>query len=91
MPWSRWTKFALGINYLGIPEFNNENELATPVSGNNLLVTASIGQPISILSRNLSVGTNIKYYNSKLAEFDANSLIFDLGLLYRTPIRQYYP
>jgi len=85
MPWSRQTKFLLGINYLGIPEFTNTNETATLVSGNNLVVTASIGQPLSLISSNLSVGANIKYFNSKLAQFDSDAFIFDLGLLYRTP------
>jgi len=85
MPWSRWTKFALGINYLGIPEFNNADELSTPVSGNNLLITASIGQQLSFISNNLSFGTNIKYFDSELALYEANALIFDIGLLYRTP------
>lgn len=85
LPWSRWTKFALGMNYLGIPEFNNANDQSTPVSGNNLLVTASIGQPFSLLSGNLSLGANIKYFRSELAQFKANAMIFDIGLLYRTP------
>ena len=42
MPWSRWTRFVIGINYLGIPDFNNANEQATSVSGNNLLLTGSV-------------------------------------------------
>lgn len=85
LPWSRWTRFAVGINYLGIPEFNNANTQTTPVSGNNFVLTGSIGQPISFLTRNLAIGGNFKYYDSKLAEFKANSVIFDLGLLYRSP------
>lgn len=84
-PWSRLTKFMVGINYLGIPEFNNANEIKTPVSGNNLLVTASFGQPLSLISSDLSLGANIKYFNSELAQFKADNFILDLGLLYRTP------
>jgi outer membrane protein OmpA-like peptidoglycan-associated protein len=82
--WSRQTRFAMGINYLGIPEFDSSNETATPVSGNNLVVTTSLGQPISFLSPSISVGANIKYFYSKLAQFEANSLIFDYGILFRT-------
>lgn len=84
-PWSRWTRFMVGINYLGIPEFNNANQSNTPVSGNNFILTGSIGQPISFLTRNLALGGNFKYYDSKLADFKASSVIFDLGMLYRTP------
>ena len=85
MPWSRETKFLLGVNYLGIPEFNNTDEAGTLVSGNNLVVTASVGQPLSWITSNLSLGGNIKYFNSKLAQFDSDAFIFDFGLLYRTP------
>ncbi len=82
--WSRQTRFALGVNYQGIPEFDSSNELTAPVAGNNLLVTTSFGQPINFISPHISIGANIKYFNSRLAQFEANSLIFDYGLLYRT-------
>jgi len=84
-PWSQRTKLILGINYLNIPEFDSSNELTPPVSGNELLVTSSMGQPINFLTQNLSLGLNFKYYYSELAQFNANSWILDLGLLYRTP------
>ncbi|UCE05981.1 MAG: PorV/PorQ family protein, partial [bacterium] len=82
--WSRQTRFAFGINYLGIPEFDSSNKTAEPVSGNNLLLTTSFGQPLTIISRNISIGANIKYFNSRFAQYDAQSLIFDYGLLFRT-------
>ncbi len=82
--WSQQTRMAIGVNYLGIPEFDSSNETAAPVSGNNLLITTSLGQPISFLSPNISIGANLKYFNSRLAQFEANSLIFDYGLLLRT-------
>ncbi|HEX9971007.1 MAG TPA: hypothetical protein VGD14_02950 [bacterium] len=84
-PWSRNTKLLLGVNYLGIPEFGNSNNQATMVSGNHLLATASLGQPLTFLSSNLSVGGNIKYFRSTLAGFDADAFAYDLGLLFRTP------
>lgn len=84
-PWSRRTQFVLGMNYLGIPNFDS-SEGATPmVSGNDLVVTANIGQPLSAVSDNVSLGANIKYLRSELADFHANAAIFDFGLLYRTP------
>ena len=85
MPWSQRTRFLLGVNYLGIPEFNNSNIAANTVSGNHLLATASLGQPLTFLSPNLSVGGNIKYFRSTLAGFDADAFVYDLGLLFRTP------
>lgn len=84
-PWSRWSRFVAGVNYLGIPEFNNANGNALAVSGQNLLVTVGFGQPLHFLSRKVALGANIKYFNSQLAGYDANKFLFDLGLLYRTP------
>ena len=85
MPWSRLTRFSIGANYLGIPEFTNSSQAGTLVSGNNLLVTGSLGQPLSFLTSNLSLGANLKYFNSNLADFKADAFVFDLGMLYRTP------
>jgi len=85
MPWSRWTRFVIGVNYLGIPEFNNVDEFATPVSGNNLLLTFSMGQPLTMLTENLSLGANIKYFSSKLASYEADGIALDVGLLFRMP------
>ncbi|MDZ7376063.1 MAG: hypothetical protein ONB13_05535, partial [candidate division KSB1 bacterium] len=82
--WSQQTRLAIGVNYLGIPEFDSSNETAAPVSGNNLLITTSLGQPINFLSPNISIGANIKFLNSRLAQFEANSLMIDYGLLFRT-------
>ncbi len=83
-PWSRQTRLAIGINYLGIPEFDSSNKTAAPVSGNNLLVTTSFGQTLTFISPDISIGANIKYFNSRLAQFEARSLIFDYGILFRT-------
>ncbi|MBN1347873.1 hypothetical protein JXJ21_00540 [candidate division KSB1 bacterium] len=85
MPWSRRTRFGLGVNYLGIPEFNNAEDQSLPVSGNNLLVAASVGQPLSFLTDYVSCGANVKYFNSQLAGYEANVMIFDAGILLRTP------
>ncbi len=84
-PWSRKTRIGLGVNYLGIPEFNNTDDQATMVSGNNLLVTASIGQPLNIITRHLSIGANVKFFQSKLAGYETRSAIFDAGALLRSP------
>ncbi|MGP8330396.1 MAG: hypothetical protein ACT6FF_08795 [Methanosarcinaceae archaeon] len=84
-PWSRFTKIALGLNYLGIPEFDNTNESTAPVSGHNLLLTTSLAQPFPVLNNQLSFGANFKYFNNKFAGYNTHKIIFDLGLLLRTP------
>lgn len=82
-PWSRHTRLLVGINYLGIPEFNNADATQTAVSANNLLVTGSVGQPL--FSRYFSIGSNLKYFKSALADFNTDAFIFDFGILGRTP------
>ncbi len=84
-PWSDRINFALGMHYQGVREFDSSRGAAPPVSARDVLISASIGSPITALSRNLSVGVNFKYLRSELAQFDANAFVFDLGVLYRTP------
>jgi len=85
-PWSRHSRLALGISYLGIKDFDSSKGRGAPLaSGGDLLVAASYGQPISSISANLSLGGNIKFLRSRLDNFDANAFVFDVGLLYRTP------
>ncbi len=84
-PISQQTRMILGVNYLGIPTFNSARETSGSVGGHHLVATMSIGQPLSILTPNLLWGINLKYFNSQLADFKANSLIFDTGILFRTP------
>jgi len=84
MPWSRNTRFVLGVNYLGIPDFNNASEATTTTSGNHLVVTSGMGQRLSFLSRNISIGANLKYFKNTLDQYDAHTFIVDYGLLYRT-------
>jgi len=84
-PWNRHTRFIIGLNQLRIPEFDSSDGKAEPATGNNLLAIMSLGQPINLWSQKLSFGTNVKYFKSQLAGYDANALIFDIGLLYRTP------
>jgi len=83
-PWSRNTRVALGLYYQGVRDFESTDGAAPAASANDMLLTFSYGDPITFISRNLSVGGNIKYLRSKLADFTASSLIFDVGLLYRT-------
>lgn len=83
-PWSRHTRVALGVNYHGIRAFDSTGDLQPVASANDMLVTASVGNPVSFLSRNLSVGANLKYFRSELDAFSASSWIVDLGALLRS-------
>ncbi len=83
-PWSRWSKIGLAANYLGVPEFDSSDNVAAPVSANNLLLGLNFGQPLDA-ANHISLGANVKYFRSRLADFDAQSLMADVGLLYRTP------
>jgi outer membrane protein OmpA-like peptidoglycan-associated protein len=84
-PWSRRTRFVLGLNYLGVPNFDSSDGNSPFVSGNDFLATVSAGQPLGFLGDNFSVGGNLKYLHSELAQFSANALILDFGLLFRSP------
>ncbi|MBN2088482.1 PorV/PorQ family protein [candidate division KSB1 bacterium] len=84
-PISQQTRMILGVNYLGIPTFNSARETTAGVGGHHLVATMSIGQPLSKLTPNLLWGFNVKYFNSQLADFNASAVIFDTGILFRSP------
>lgn len=84
LPWNQRSRFALGISYLGIKDFDSSNGRAPMASGGDLLVSASLGQPLRVISDNLSLGGSVKYLRSKLENFDAGTMVFDVGLLFRT-------
>ena len=84
-PWSPHTRVALGVLYQGMPEFDSSDGAAPAVTANDLLLSASIGQPLSFISNNVAVGINAKYLKSSLAQFDASSWMVDTGIFYRTP------
>ena len=84
-PISQYTQFSLGLIYQGMPEFDSTDGAAALVTANDLLVSFSIGQPLSFISKNISLGFNLKYFKSTLDTYTANSFIFDTGMLARTP------
>ncbi len=83
-PWSKRTGIVLGINYQGIKEFDSSQGATPPASASDMLITASIGNPVPVISKNLSIGTNIKYLKSDLDKFSGSAIIFDIGSLYRS-------
>jgi len=84
-PISQHTQFSLGLIYQGMPEFDSSDGAAAMVTANDLLFSFSLGQPLSFISKNISLGFNAKYFKSTLDTYTANSIIFDAGMLARTP------
>jgi outer membrane protein OmpA-like peptidoglycan-associated protein len=80
-PWSGNSRFALGLAYQGVGDFNSTAQPGVSASANDLVAALSFGQP---LSRRLALGTNVKYLRSKLAQYDASSWMVDAGLLWRS-------
>jgi len=84
-PLSRHMRVAVGFLYQGMPEFDSSDHAVENVSANDFVFSLSLGQPVSALSRNISLGCNVKYFKSTLDTYSASSLIFDTGILARTP------
>ncbi len=84
-PWSDRLSVAFGLNYQGVGEFDATRGAQMPASAKDILLTTSVGMPISVLTKNLSFGTNIKFLRSELAQYNSSSWIFDFGIIYRTP------
>ena len=85
-PWSEKLTWALGINYQDVGSFDATRGAQPSAQANDLLITSSLGMPISAISDYLSVGANIKYLRTELDQFNASGFVFDLGIVYRTPL-----
>jgi outer membrane protein OmpA-like peptidoglycan-associated protein len=83
-PISRDTRFALGVLYQGIPDLNNSAGSLPPASAGDLVVALSVGQPFMVKNKTVSIGANIKYLNSTLAQYSAQSIVFDVGMTAKT-------
>ncbi len=83
-PLSQKTRVAIGINYLGVREFDSTLRFREAVSAYDVLVTASLGTPATFISKNISFGANVKYLYSQLSAFDAATVIYDFGALWRS-------
>jgi hypothetical protein len=55
-----------------------------PASAGDLVVALSVGQPFMVKKQTLSVGANVKYVNSTLAQYSAQSIVFDAGVTAKT-------
>lgn len=84
MPWSNHTRVGLSMAYQGVPEFDSSQRFAPQASANDVLFALSLGQPFQIARQQFALGVNAKYLMSKLAQYEANTWIADVGVLYRT-------
>lgn len=83
--WSQNTHVALGMVYHGVPEFDSSDRATPNASADEFIASLSLGQPLTIISDHFSFGANFKYMKSNLDQYSASSLLFDAGLLARTP------
>jgi outer membrane protein OmpA-like peptidoglycan-associated protein len=84
LPWSRHTRVGFGVAYQGVPEFDSSQRTAAQASASDALFALSLGQPFQISRQQFALGASAKYLMSKLAQYDADTWIADIGVLYRT-------
>jgi|GEM_PF-1082303 len=81
---SRKTAIGGSIFYHGMPDWNStENPDEPKASAYNFLAILSVGQRLDWLLDDLSIGINGKVGQSKLADYHANMVATDLGLMYK--------
>jgi outer membrane protein OmpA-like peptidoglycan-associated protein len=83
-PGTNLLRGAIGIHYLGIPDFNSTDGAASSVNGGDTRLTCGLSYPISIGTHSVALGINATYFHSQLAEFNAHTSAVDLGVLFRT-------
>lgn len=83
-PWSRRSHLSFGLGYQGMPDFDSSDGAVAQVSANDVLATAGFAQPFTIAGKMFALGANLKYFRSKLAQYDADAWMADAGLLYRS-------
>ncbi|MBN2010421.1 PorV/PorQ family protein [candidate division KSB1 bacterium] len=88
-PWTQSLRGAIGVFYMGIPEFNSTGGVSQSVSGGDTRITAGLSQRIAIGNHSLAIGANGTFYHSQYAEYTAQTSSFDVGLLFRT--QQFQP
>lgn len=83
-PWSRRSHLSFGLGYQGMPDFDSSDGAVAQVSANDVLATAGFAQPFTIAGKMFALGANLKYFRSKLAQYEADAWMADAGLLYRS-------
>lgn len=83
-PWSRRSHLSFGLGYQGMPDFDSSDGAVSQVSANDVLAVAGFSQPFTIAGKMFALGANLKYFRSKLAQYEAEAWMADAGLLYRS-------
>ncbi|MFQ5676856.1 MAG: PorV/PorQ family protein, partial [bacterium] len=73
----------LGFNAQNVGNFDATGG-SNFVSAQDILLNLSLGIPLTRTLPNLSIGTNIKYLRSELAQHSASTAALDVGFVYRT-------
>lgn len=81
----RTTNVSFGLIYSGVPEFDSSDDAVPKASASDMLASLSIGQPLPVVPDLLSIGVNLKMLRSTLEQFHATSMIFDAGVMFRSP------
>ena len=80
---SRKTTVGFGLFYHGMPEWDSTEGLDnTKAKANSILAITSFGQRLDWLTKNLSLGLNLKFGRSTLSEYTAYTIATDFGLMY---------
>ncbi|MBN1154741.1 PorV/PorQ family protein [candidate division KSB1 bacterium] len=82
--WSDATRVAFGINYQGVKEFDSTLGNQSAVSANDVLAAVSIGNPLTFISDQVALGASVKYLRSELVNFNSNTVLADVGVLYKS-------
>jgi len=78
---ARNTTMALGVTYLGMPDFDSTDGKAPAITANDLIAAMAVSQHFG--DGPFSIGANIKYLRSRLANFEEQGLATDVGILFR--------
>ncbi len=73
------TSAALGLTYLGMPDFDSTDGKAPAVSANDVLASFALSQRFG--SGPIAVGANVKYLRSELGAYHEQTVATDIGLL----------
>jgi outer membrane protein OmpA-like peptidoglycan-associated protein len=85
---SRNTTMALGVTYLGMPDFDSTDGKAPAITANDLIAALALGQRFG--DGPFAIGANVKYLRSRLANFEEQGLATDIGVLFRPARFQFY-
>ena len=82
MPFSHLGVLGVTFVYHGMPSLNDAGTSQSSVEVRDILGIISLGRPVSKFLDGFSCGLNLKFLNSTLGEYSANTLAADIGVLW---------